>query len=324
MPSDRTVVIVGAGMAGLACATALRARGADVLLLDKGRSAGGRMSTKRIETSVGEAMFDYGAQYFTVRDSEFRVEVDRWINAGFVAPWPSAGADAFVGVPGISEPLRKLATPLAVEWSMQVTKVERTGEVWDITCSDGTLRHASALVLALPAEQAEALLLTSSPRFAAVAGGVRTLPCWSVMAAFDRRLPLPADCLRDHPVLGWAARNSSKPGRSGPESWVLQASPEWSDAHINDDPADVIAALLQVLSEDFAGQIPTPIATAAHRWRYARSGSCGGATLWDERLQLGVCGDWLIGPRVESAWLSGTKLAAKMINGLGPSDFRET
>ncbi|MFX9061830.1 FAD/NAD(P)-binding protein, partial [Acinetobacter baumannii] len=42
MPSDRTVVIVGAGMAGLACATALRARGADVLLLDKGRSAGGR------------------------------------------------------------------------------------------------------------------------------------------------------------------------------------------------------------------------------------------------------------------------------------------
>ncbi|MFX8246800.1 hypothetical protein ABTL56_19970, partial [Acinetobacter baumannii] len=72
------------------------------------------------------------------------------------------------------------------------------------------------------------------------------------MAAFDRRLPLPADCLRDHPVLGWAARNSSKPGRSGPESWVLQASPEWSDAHINDDPADVIAALLQVLSEDFA------------------------------------------------------------------------
>ena len=27
--------------------------------------------------------------------------------------------------------------------------------------------------------------------------------------------------------IAWAARNSAKPGRSGPEAWVVQAGPDW-------------------------------------------------------------------------------------------------
>lgn len=318
MSSDRSVVIVGAGMAGLACATALGGECGHVLLLDKGRVAGGRMSTKRIDTALGTAEFDYGAQYFTARDDGFRAVVARWVRAGVAAAWPSAGNDAFVGVPGMSEPIRVLAAPLHVEWSTTVTGVERRGDVWDITCQDKTKRCASTLVVALPAEQAQTLVSQASPEFAAVAGGVRTLPCWTVLVAFDRRLPAAADCLRDHPVLGWAARNSAKPGRTGPESWVLQASPDWSATHLEDDPADVVAALLRALADGLGAPLPSPIAATAHRWRYARSGSYGMPALWDDTLQLGVCGDWLIGPRVEAAWLSGTGLALAMLGGRAP------
>jgi predicted NAD/FAD-dependent oxidoreductase len=39
--------IVGAGMAGLSCAEGLANHGHDVVLLDKGRGPGGRMSTRR-------------------------------------------------------------------------------------------------------------------------------------------------------------------------------------------------------------------------------------------------------------------------------------
>lgn len=63
--------IVGAGMAGLACAEGLAGLGHEVVLFDKGRGPGGRMSTRRLPTSAGEAHFDYGAQYFTVRDKNF-------------------------------------------------------------------------------------------------------------------------------------------------------------------------------------------------------------------------------------------------------------
>ena len=42
----------------------------------------------------------------------------------------------------------------------------------------------------------------------------------------------------------------------------------------------------------------------------AMGGAAGRAMLWDGGTRLGVCGDWLVGPRIESAWASGRALAA--------------
>jgi renalase len=65
------VAIVGAGIAGLSCALRLQQDGCNVAVLDKGRGAGGRMSTRRIampggEGAGGEVAFDHGAQYLTI------------------------------------------------------------------------------------------------------------------------------------------------------------------------------------------------------------------------------------------------------------------
>ena len=62
------IAIVGAGLAGLSCAQALRAGGADVQLFDKGRGVGGRMATRRVDTPLGPATFDHGAQFLTAHD----------------------------------------------------------------------------------------------------------------------------------------------------------------------------------------------------------------------------------------------------------------
>lgn len=103
--------IVGAGMAGLACAEELTSLGHEVRLFDKGREPGGRMSTRRIPTSAGEANFDHGAQYFTVRDDAFQQKVAAWISEGAAAPWPPAGSDAYVGVPAMNAPVRLIPSP---------------------------------------------------------------------------------------------------------------------------------------------------------------------------------------------------------------------
>ena len=91
--------IVGAGVAGLACAERLAGQGHDVVLFDKGRGPGGRMSTRRMPTSAGEAYFDYAAQYFTVRDESFRRRVDAWIFDSVAAAWPSAGSEVYLAFP---------------------------------------------------------------------------------------------------------------------------------------------------------------------------------------------------------------------------------
>ena len=41
------IVVIGAGMSGIACARVLRAAGLPVRLIDKGRGVGGRMATRR-------------------------------------------------------------------------------------------------------------------------------------------------------------------------------------------------------------------------------------------------------------------------------------
>ena len=33
---------------------------------------------------------------------------------------------------------------------------------------------------------------------------------------------------------------------------------------------------------------------------------------WDKNKRIGVCADWFIGPKVESAWLSANDLAKKI------------
>jgi predicted NAD/FAD-dependent oxidoreductase len=54
----------------------------------------------------------------------------------------------------------------------------------------------------------------------------------------------------------------------------------------------------------------TPAHAAAHRWRYALvQNPLGEPCLWDQKTNLGLCGDWCIAPRLEAAFLSGRALA---------------
>lgn len=306
------VAIVGAGMAGLACAEALRAAGHGVTLFDKGRGPGSRMSTRRVATAAGEAGFDHGAQYFTVRDPAFRARVLQWSDAGVAAPWPAAGADRWVGTPGMNAPVKQMAGEADVYWSVQVEGLGRDGGQWSIGG-----RLFDAVLVATPAEQAAPLLAEWDPAFADRAAATKAAPCWTVMAAFGTRLPIGPDTLRDAGVIGWAARNSAKPGRSGPESWVVQAGPDWSREHLEQRPDEVVAPLLDALAAQAGGTLPAPLSATAHRWRYAKSGNAGEGSLWNPHLRLGVCGDWLLGPRVEAAWLSGTRLAEAVTNAAG-------
>jgi renalase len=316
------VGIIGAGIAGLACADGLARRGHDVELFDKGRGPGGRMSTRRFQTSAGEAHFDHGAQYFTARDDDFRSQVRDWVAAGVAAPWAAAGDDAYVGVPAMNSPVRAMSGHHVVHWSTLVTRLESRGDGWRLSLGSGEVRDVDLAVVAVPAEQAAALLADAAPELAATAGASVSEPCWTAMVAFGQTVPVALDCWRgDGPAaatIGWAARNSAKPGRTGPESWVVQATPGWSRRHIDAEPDYVIASLRAGLSDALDVELPPSIGTSAHLWRYARCAEGGPGVIVDADLSLGVCGDWSIGPRVESAWISGARLADRIGAGLRP------
>jgi renalase len=307
------LAIIGAGMAGLSCADVLKAAGHTAELFDKGRGPGGRMSTRRMQTPLGEAFFDHGAQYFTVRDPAFRQLVDIWSDLGVTSPWPPAGAGAWVGIPGMNAVIRQLAAPHAVSWEHLVTGIVRKQGEWWLMGKAGESGPFDAVIFAIPAEQAAAILSLHDFALAQIALLARSQPCWTGMFVFDRPIGGIPPIIRDKGDIAWAARNNAKPDRSGPEAWVIQADAPWSRAHLEASAEDVSGLLHAALAKASGCAIPNPIAASAHRWRYALSSGTGDGALWNPLIGLGVCGDWLLGPRVECAWLSGRMLGRKVL-----------
>jgi hypothetical protein len=139
----------------------------------------------------------------------------------------------------------------------------------------------------------------------------RSQPCWTGMFAFASPLEGLPPVIRQAGDIEWAARNNAKPGRTGPEAWVVQMSAARSTAWLESPSEQVAALLLAALAEAAGGPIPEPVAATAHRWRFALNAGTGDGAMWNPQIRLGVCGDWLLGPRVECAWLSGRMLAER-------------
>ncbi|MGF6770020.1 renalase [Paraburkholderia sp. GAS199] len=324
------VAVVGAGLAGLSCATILQEAGCRLRLFDSGHGPAGRMSTYRGD----DWQCDHGAQYFTARDPAFQAEVTRWQTAGAAAAWnarlaildagsPPALRDStierFVGTPRMSAPARLLAQSLPLTTACTIGKVAREGQHWRLWSTEhGVIDDRfDAVVLAMPAPQAALLLDGAAAELATMARGVVMRACWALMLRFDERVPLAFDAafVNQGPVR-WMARDSSKPGRSGPETWLLHANAPWSEENLDAPEEQVASALLSAFVQHGG---PEPAAWTAHRWRYADVAPDHDPVpgyVWRAADGLGLCGDWLNGGRVEGAWLSGRALGHEMLAAL--------
>lgn len=320
------IAIIGAGLAGLAAARALAGAGHALRLFDKGRGPGGRLSTRRMETPAGLARFDHGAPFLSPAAGAFREAAEAWVAAGVAAPWAGrfrlAPADGgplqdvpdgprLVGTPAMNALVRHLADGLDVRWAARVAAIEGGPGAWTLAMEDGAPEGPfEAVFSAIPAEQAAVLLEPVAPQAAAAAAAVRSDPCWTAMLAFDAPVDPGFDALMlEADALVSVLRNSAKPGREGPEAWVVHASPAHAAALLEAAPETVLADLVPRFRA-LTGA-PEPVAAAAHRWRYARVARPAGVpAFWDAGLALGACGDWCLGPDAGHAHQSGQALAS--------------
>lgn len=320
-----SVAIVGAGMAGMSCAVALKHEIPGITIFERSHGAGGRMSSHMHE----DCQFDSGAQYFTVRTPVFERQIEQWREQWLVDEWKGwlvdlhegealsrdDGVKRYLGRPYMHSCVEDMASLCDVRYQVQVARIERSRKAWRLFGErDELLGDFDAVVIAVPAPQAVPLL-AASPGLSAAAAAVDMTPCWAVMLAFDESLQLGFDgAFLVAPSLSWAARNSSKPERGGRETWILHGSPEWSEAHVDLDSLEVIGILLKDMEQACGRQFPMPIYADAKLWKYALpvnplSSSC----LYDSELRIGACGDWCNVARVEGAYLSGLSMAMKLI-----------
>ena len=171
-PGPRRLAVIGAGIAGLACARAARDAGLTVTLFEKSRGLGGRLATRRpfgLDDPIG---LDHGAPHAepSARRPETAARLAEF-GVGWGACWPDAPADAALGVPGMSDLARPLAqglgegrSPLAVETGTEIAAIAAGDEDWLLRDATGaSWGPFDAVAVAAPAAQTRALLGEACP-----------------------------------------------------------------------------------------------------------------------------------------------------------------
>ena len=318
------IAILGAGLAGISAARALIARGHDVTIFDKGRGPGGRLATRRMEAEGRKLQFDHGAQYLRAEGAGFAEALAE----AKAAPWPDATRR--VGMPSMSAVPRALLGAIPCVGGRHAGQIVGSPGAWTLRHWDARLVRPGqalpdvapeeagpfdAVFLTMPATQARAVLGPLAPSLADALGAIRYAPCWTVLASFARRLTLPDTLRPEAHAIGWAARDSAKPGRdAAQENWVIQAAPTWTRAHLELPEKDIALPLLAELGAFSDAPLPSPFMAVAHRWRYSLlEAPFGESCLWDGAERIGYASDGCIGGRAEAAWDSGAALAAKVL-----------
>ena len=310
------IVVVGAGLSGLAAANELTTAGHDVVVFDKGRSPGGRMATRR----MGTARLDHGAQFFTIRSDAFAAVVQPHIDSGLVYEWcrgfgVSDGYPRYAVRGGMTALTKAMAAPLSVRCNALVFAIRRgkPPHAWDVQLDDGTHIVADALVVTCPLPQSYSLLVSAEvelPEALVRADYDRTIALLVALAGAPD-VPEPGGAQHPTDTLSFVTDNQRK-GVSDTPALTLHANAAWSEAHWDDDRDSLVAAL-SVAGAPFIG--PAAIVDAQlKKWRFATP-----RTIWPEPCWTGadgrlvLAGDAFAGPKVEGAVISGLAAAAAVM-----------
>ena len=307
------VAVVGAGIAGLMAAQSLSNNGHDVVVVDKGRSPGGRLATRRID----DATLDHGAQFFTVRDSVFKSHVEKWIELGLVTEWcrgfnstaqNNDGFPRYRGVRGMTDIAKHLAQGLDVRCNTLAFSIARGAtSKWQVNIDDGSALNADAIIVTCPLPQTYALLVTADIE----------LPESMLRTEYDRTICLLAvldtPSVVTHPgglqnpdkTFSFIADNAIK-GISSAVALTMHANPQFSLEHWDTSTDDVQRDLLE-RAKPWIGDA-TVITSQIKKWRFATP-----LTIWPERYwaneMIVLAGDAFGGPKIEGAALSGLSAA---------------
>lgn len=303
------IAVIGSGITGLSCASALYAGGLSALVLDKGRGVGGRAATRRLADGV---RFDHGAGSVIARGPSLRAALDDATSAG-AAHRAKDGPDEceFIGTPGMSSIPKHIGRNLEIRQGTQVTAVHPVAGGWHVHAPDYEAKF-DRVVLTVPAPQVAPIIGDGHP----LSGSAKAIafdPCLTLMAVLAGEARVGAKSVDQGP-LERVSCQSFRPGSPAATCWVAQADAAFSRAHLETKLEDIPALLLPHLLKH-TGHAPGEVQTAiGHRWRYARATEpLGKAYLGGDGLGLFVGGDWCLGREIEHAWDSGRAIAEAIL-----------
>ncbi|XP_068113605.1 renalase isoform X2 [Hyperolius riggenbachi] len=289
------VLIVGAGLTGSLCAHLLRRELAGRLQLvvwDKARGAGGRMSTSRCPSDP-KCTVDLGAQYITITPDyaqKHKVFHDELVAEGILKPL-SAVVEGMVMKDGSSN----LVTPLGVssivkyylkqsgadvQYERHVTQINLRDGKWEVSCKSGYPEAFDAVVLTMPVPQILQLqgdirkLINEKQRrqLEAVSYSSRYALGLFYEAGTQIDVPWAAKYITDNPCIRFISIDNKKrnveSSDMGP-SLVVHTSVPFGIEHLEQEKEDVQPVIIKHL-HTILPNLPKPKEIKCQKWRYSQ------------------------------------------------------
>lgn len=283
------VVVVGAGVAGLACARELARRGVAAVVLERDRGVGGRCATRHVD---GRPV-DFGTFYLHAASDAFAAVLGEMDPAGRLDGWPERvrepklacqpdsllpGRVRLARRDGVSAFPKHLARGLDVRLERRVTALAEDGPRLRVEIAGDAPLAADVVVVAGAVNESLALvepLVAGWPGASPGLGRIRAVPFIStltVMAGygdapppdFDAWFPFEATMLH-------AIGNDSSKREPGAETvLVLQARPHFSTERLEQPATEWTRELVWEAAELLGPWAGRPRWTQSHAWHPAR------------------------------------------------------
>ncbi|XP_063077429.1 renalase isoform X2 [Engraulis encrasicolus] len=290
------VLIVGAGLTGSVCACLLRRElpnKCKIVVWDKSRGAGGRMSTSRSPTDSA-CTVDLGAQYITATPYYAKIHhsfYEELLAQGILRPLTSSvegmmsredGLKNYVTPKGVSSIVKHYLKESGAEvlFDRHVTHVYRRGASWEVWRKDGEPEHFDAVVLTMPVPQILQLqgdvgsLMASPQREQLEAVSYSSRYALGLFFAPQTNIAAPwaAKYVSDSPCIRFIAVDDRKRNTESSEygpSMVVHTSVPFGIQHLEEEKERVQPLIMDELQR-LMPDLPQPASIKCQKWRYSQ------------------------------------------------------
>jgi len=315
--------ILGGGIAGATIARLLNNK-YSVEIFDKARGPGGRSSNRRYKGSLS---FDHGLQYFSPKLTNFKKFILKLNKKKILKEWSGNHLDftfkkkinliKYIGTKGNNDFCKYLIRNIKSNYLATITNVKFNTNYWIITLNNREKVFFKYLIITCPFPQLKKLISKYLNK-KILNHKVKMVPNITLMVAYKKNSNIPISSMKfNNEIISWASHENTKNRfKSSQSLWTLQCSEKFSKKNIDllkKNKKKYQTLILKKFEELTGFKTKNVIFKTIHGWKYAYNKTNSKInSLWLDKFSLGVCSDWLNGPKAEDAWASANSLYSKI------------
>ena len=325
-------LIVGSGICGLAAANVINNNGINLLVVDKGRGIGGRIASRRVDFNNKTAVFDYGAQYFTVRESSLINKIDDLIDNEIIKVWSNGFDDNkitkkekhFIGINNMRQFTKHISQNLNINQSTKVNRIKWYENHWSVYYENDENIKSKTLLLTCPIPQSLKLLEDSKididKNLKSNLEEIKYDPCIAILGICDQisSIPEPGGMIIEEGPISWIADNLKKGISPEVPTVTIHLSSEYSTRFWDMENSMIFDEVNKIISEsmDIGCSI---VDYQIHKWLYSKP-----VNFYKDPFAhilnpgpIYFAGDAFHSGRVEGAYISGETVGNYISKNLG-------